>query len=134
MPGRAAYRPACSGGISDRDRDGLSRYRRCRPCAQQLDQKLLLFLGFGLRDPTHGLFGILPELMDSDIATLRDNAPSSPKPAPIEARPSEQNSSRASAMHSLGSSSARYASQLSRDAMSGGNGMTCPVIENTRIG
>jgi hypothetical protein len=49
--------------VSDRDRDGVSRYRRCRPCAQQLDQKLLLFLGFGLRDPTHGLFGILPELI-----------------------------------------------------------------------
>ena len=51
--------------LGDRDRDGLSRYRRCRPCAQQLDQKLLLFLGFGLRDPAHGLFGILPELIET---------------------------------------------------------------------
>jgi len=62
MPGRAASASVFR-WLSDRDRDGLSRYRRCRPCAQQLDQKLLLFLGFGLRDPAHGFFGILPELI-----------------------------------------------------------------------
>jgi hypothetical protein len=49
--------------LSDRDRNGVSGYRRRRPWAQQLKQDLLLFVGFGLRDPKHGFFGILPELI-----------------------------------------------------------------------
>ena len=60
MPGRAAYRPACSGGLAI----GIAMASAATAAAvhaQQLDQKLLLFLGFGLRDPTHGLFGILAE-------------------------------------------------------------------------
>jgi hypothetical protein len=45
------------------DPNAVARDRRCRPRTQQLNQDLLLFLGFGLRDPKHGFFGILPELI-----------------------------------------------------------------------
>ena len=60
------------------DRDGVSRCRRCRPGTQQLGQKLLFFLGLGLGDPNHGLFG-------SDIATLSD-APCVSESAPNNRR------------------------------------------------
>ena len=37
--------------------------RRLRPHARKLDQGVFLGLGFGFGSPTHGLFGVLPELI-----------------------------------------------------------------------
>jgi hypothetical protein len=37
--------------------------RRLRPYARKLDQGVFLCLGFGFGSPTHGLFGVLPELI-----------------------------------------------------------------------
>jgi hypothetical protein len=87
--------------LGERGHNGVGSHGCCRPCAHQLNQDLLLFLGFSLSDPELGLFGILPELIDFRHRhhPLRQRPPM--KPAPMAAGLSEQNCSRVSAMHSI---------------------------------
>ena len=61
MPGRAAYRPACSGGLAI----GIAMASAATAAAVHVHNSSIrsCFLGFGLRDPKQGLFGILPELI-----------------------------------------------------------------------